>query len=144
MIEPGESVSSDPAAFPVDASESLLVSIHLPDPVRSVPFHEYALTTSFISADGDTADRTEETGAGGFPTKFRHWAFLGGLNVTASGSGGTVVAIGDSQTDGGHDPAVQGLPVLHRGAGDGPAGGQHLHPHHARRRRVPRLRPGHA
>ncbi|MEU7167087.1 FG-GAP-like repeat-containing protein [Streptomyces morookaense] len=102
VIGPGESVFSDPAAFPVDAGEDLLVSIHLPDPVRSVPFHEYALTTSYISADGDTADRTEETGAGGFPTKFRHWAFLGGLDVTAGGSGGTVVTIGDSQTDGGH------------------------------------------
>lgn len=102
VIKPGESVSSDPAAFPVDAGENLLVSIHLPDPVRSVPFHEYALTTSCISADGDTADRTEETGAGSFPTKFRHWAFLSGLDVTASGSSGTVVTIGDSQTDGGH------------------------------------------
>ncbi|MEU3350297.1 FG-GAP-like repeat-containing protein [Streptomyces sp. NPDC037389] len=101
VIAPGGSVYSDPVAFPVRADENLLVSIHLPDPVSAAPFHEYALTTSYMSMPGDTADRTMETADSGFIVKFPHWAFLSGVDVMAR-SGGTVVLLGDSQTDGGH------------------------------------------
>ncbi|MFF4225412.1 FG-GAP-like repeat-containing protein [Streptomyces abikoensis] len=101
VIEPGGSIFSDAAAFPVNADENLLVSIHLPNPVKTAPFHEYTLNTSYTSAPGDAADRTMETGGSHFTRKFPRWAFLTGVDVMAS-SGGTVVLLGDSQTDGGH------------------------------------------
>ncbi|WHM36625.1 FG-GAP-like repeat-containing protein [Streptomyces sp. BPTC-684] len=101
-IQPGESIDSDPAAFPVKADENLLVSIYLPQPVASAPYHEYTLTTSYTSAPGDTTDQAAASGSKSFPARFRYWAYLSGLDVTASAGGGTVVAIGDSQTDGGH------------------------------------------
>ncbi|MFF1482377.1 GDSL-type esterase/lipase family protein [Streptomyces sp. NPDC058301] len=104
VIQPGESIDSDPAAFPVKADENLLVSIYLPKPVATAPYHEYTLTTSYASAPGDTTDQAAASGSKSFPARFPYWAYLSGLDVTASAGGGTVVAIGDSQTDGGHTP----------------------------------------
>ncbi|MFG2182607.1 FG-GAP-like repeat-containing protein [Streptomyces abikoensis] len=104
VIAPGGSVYSDAAAFPVNADENLLVSIYLPNPVRTAPYHKWALTTSYTSAAGDTGDRTMDTADGGFPTKFPYFAFLDGVDVMAS-SAGTVVLLGDSQTDGAHTTA---------------------------------------
>ncbi|MBD0744928.1 hypothetical protein BG418_25095 [Streptomyces sp. CBMA152] len=100
-IQPGAGIDSDPAAFPVKADENLLVTLYLPKPVTTAPYHEYTLTTSYASAPGDTADRAAASSGTSFPARFGNWAFLSGLDVTASG-GGTIVAIGDSQTDGGH------------------------------------------
>lgn len=102
VIGPGGSVSSDPAAFRVKADENLLVSVYLPQTVRTAPFHAYTLTTSYASAPGDAADHAADIGGGGLPTRFPFWAFLGGVDVRAPHSGGTVVLLGDSQTDGGH------------------------------------------
>ncbi|MEU4213133.1 FG-GAP-like repeat-containing protein [Streptomyces sp. NPDC026206] len=100
VIRPGGDMYSDAAAFPVQADENLLISVYLPDAVTSAPYHEYTLTTSYKSAPGDTTDRAGQAGGEKF-SDFPHWSFLAGLDVTAAGSGGTVVALGDSQTDGG-------------------------------------------
>ncbi|MEU4113443.1 FG-GAP-like repeat-containing protein [Kitasatospora sp. NPDC028055] len=104
VIPAGGDVYSDQAAFPVTADENLLVSIYLPDPVSSAPYHPDALTTSYTSAPGDSTDHAAGAGSTGFTTSYYHWAYLSGLDVTAGG-GGTVVAIGDSQTDEGHTTA---------------------------------------
>ncbi|WP_050502082.1 FG-GAP-like repeat-containing protein [Streptomyces monomycini] len=102
VIGAGEKVRSDQAAFPVKADEDLLISVHLPEPVAEAPYHDYTLTTSYASAPGDGADRAGEAAGGRFPARFTQWAYLDGVDVTASGGDGTVVAFGDSQTDGGH------------------------------------------
>ncbi|MDT0452045.1 FG-GAP-like repeat-containing protein [Streptomyces hesseae] len=104
VIAPGESVYSDAAAFPVNADENLLVSIYLPNPVRTAPYHKWALTTSYTSAPGDAGDRTMDSADGGFTTKFPYFAFLSGVDVMTS-SAGTIVLLGDSQTDGAHTTA---------------------------------------
>ncbi|MEU8581697.1 FG-GAP-like repeat-containing protein [Streptomyces abikoensis] len=102
VVQPDGSVNSDAAAFPVKADEDLLVSIHLPIPVSTAPFHEYTLTTSYTSAPGDSTDHSAEAGGENFPKTYSYWAFLGGVDVTAANSAGTTVLLGDSQTDGGH------------------------------------------
>ncbi|MFF4225411.1 FG-GAP-like repeat-containing protein [Streptomyces abikoensis] len=102
VIEPGGSIVSDASQFAVKADEDLLVSVYLPNPVSTAPFHEYTLTTSYMSAPGDSADRSAETGGDNFPQKYSYWALLGGVDVKAANSGGTTVLLGDSQTDGGH------------------------------------------
>ncbi|MFI2242648.1 FG-GAP-like repeat-containing protein [Streptomyces chrestomyceticus] len=102
VVEPGETVRSDQAAFPVKADEDLLISVHLPEPVAEAPYHDYTLTTSYTSAPGDGTDRAGETAGSRFPARFTHWAYLNGVDVTVSGGDGTVIALGDSQTDGGH------------------------------------------
>ncbi|MEU5438440.1 FG-GAP-like repeat-containing protein [Streptomyces sp. NPDC020719] len=102
VIQPGQSIDSDAAAFPVKADENLLVTLYLPKRVTTAPYHEYTLTTSYTSAPGDTTDHAAAGSGTSFPARFGNWAFLSGLDVTASAGGGTIVAIGDSQTDGGH------------------------------------------
>ncbi|MFI9325795.1 FG-GAP-like repeat-containing protein [Kitasatospora aureofaciens] len=102
VIPPGGELYSDPAAFPVAADENLLVSLWLPNGVTTAPYHAYTLTTSSTTAPGDGADHTQDTGGASFPTPYKYWAYLSGLDVTAAGSSGTVVAFGDSQVDGGH------------------------------------------
>ncbi|MFD8996766.1 FG-GAP-like repeat-containing protein [Streptomyces abikoensis] len=99
VLAPGQSVYSDAASFPVRADEDLLVSVHLPNPVKAAPYHPDAWTTSYISAPGDTTDHTDEPTGANFRSEYTHWAFLSGLDVTADSGVGTVVAIGDSQTD---------------------------------------------
>ncbi|GHF54968.1 hypothetical protein GCM10010218_40390 [Streptomyces mashuensis] len=97
VLGPGESRYSDPVAFPVKADEDLLVSLFLPNPVQTAPYHPDAWTTTYLSGP---ADRTDDPGGSGYSTRDEgHWAFLSGLDVTADGNPGTVVAIGDSQTD---------------------------------------------
>ncbi|MEU3373639.1 FG-GAP-like repeat-containing protein [Streptomyces sp. NPDC006660] len=101
-IPPGGSADSDALAFPVRADEDLLVSVYLPQAVAQAPFHEYTRATSYATAPSDTADRAAAGDGKSFPATFTHWAYLGGLDVTAQDGAGTVVAIGDSQTDGAH------------------------------------------
>ncbi|GHC69409.1 hypothetical protein GCM10010507_55400 [Streptomyces cinnamoneus] len=101
VLAPGGSVYSDAVAFPVRPDENLLVSIHLPEAVTAAPYHEYTRQTSYMSAAGDGTDRSAEAGAGSFRA-YDYWSLLAGVDVTpAAGTGGTVVALGDSQTDGG-------------------------------------------
>ncbi|MGW2376865.1 SGNH/GDSL hydrolase family protein, partial [Kitasatospora sp. NPDC001683] len=102
VIPPGGDVYSDAAAFPITADQNLLVSLWLPNGVTTAPYHAYTLTTSYTSVSGDGADHTQDQDGTNLPTRFGQWAYLSGLDVTAASGGGTVVALGDSQVDGGH------------------------------------------
>ncbi|MFI0815128.1 SGNH/GDSL hydrolase family protein [Streptomyces sp. NPDC021098] len=96
-IPAGAQVFSDPVKFPVPADANLLVSIHLPGPVAAVPVHTQATQRSFLSAPG-SGDRTGETGADAYTGTLTTWPFLTGVDVR--GGPGSVVALGDSITDG--------------------------------------------
>ncbi|MBT2458515.1 FG-GAP-like repeat-containing protein [Streptomyces sp. ISL-86] len=100
-IPAGGEVFSDPVTFPVTAGRNLLVSIHLPGPVTAAPVHEYALTTSY-STSRLAGDHTADSAATSFPGTIAYWTFLSGIDVATTGNPGTIVALGDSQTDGGH------------------------------------------
>ncbi|MGA5821145.1 FG-GAP-like repeat-containing protein [Kitasatospora sp. NPDC094028] len=102
VIPPGGEIYSDPVAFPVAADANLLVSLWLPNGITTAPYHPYTLTTSYTSAPGDGADHSQDTDGANLPARYDYWAYLSGLDVTAAGSDGTVVALGDSQVDGGH------------------------------------------
>ncbi len=97
----GGEIYSDPVTFPVTAGKNLLVSIYLPDQVTTVPTHDYALTTSFIS-NRQSGDHTADTAATAFPGTLSHWTLVNGIDVAATENIGTVVTLGDSQTDGAH------------------------------------------
>ena len=96
-IPAGAQVFSDPVNFPVPADANLLVSIHLPGPVAAVPVHTQATQRSFLSAPG-SGDRTGEAGADAYTSTLTTWPFLTGVDVR--GGPGSVVALGDSITDG--------------------------------------------
>nr|WP_241265507.1 SGNH/GDSL hydrolase family protein [Streptomyces boncukensis] len=96
-IPAGAEAFSDPVGFEVPPDANLLVSIHLPDPVRAAPVHSKAIQRSYLSTAG-SGDRTAERGGGSFTGSLSTWPFLTGIDVR--GEPGSVVALGDSITDG--------------------------------------------
>ncbi|GAA0447067.1 SGNH/GDSL hydrolase family protein [Streptomyces sp. NPDC046215] len=97
VVPGGSQLFSDPLGFRVPENTNLLVSVHLPGTVRAVPVHSYTSQTSYLSADG-SGDRTGEAGAGAFTGTLTMWPLLTGVDV--GGGPGSVVALGDSITDG--------------------------------------------
>jgi len=85
---------SDPIAMDVKPLTSLAVSIYFPADTGPCTCHQLAVQTGFVSDRGDYA------GAAAFPTKstFISRAFLSGVEALAPAR--TVVAFGDSITDG--------------------------------------------
>jgi lysophospholipase L1-like esterase len=73
------------------------VSVYLPDRTGRATLHWDAYQVNWVSAPGDHA---AEAGSGAFVTPVTHWYYLSALVVQSSGAAGTVVALGDSITDG--------------------------------------------
>jgi lysophospholipase L1-like esterase len=94
-VPAGAQAVSDPVPFAVPADADLLVSFHLPGTVTAAPVHRLALQRSYVSGPGD---HTGERGPGAYTSTLTTWPFLTGVDV--AGGPGTVVALGDSITDG--------------------------------------------
>ncbi|HET9169888.1 MAG TPA: ricin-type beta-trefoil lectin domain protein [Actinospica sp.] len=98
-IAAGADLVSDPVAMSVNADQDLLVSIYLPGTTGPSTWHQNANDTSYVSATGNhvgddsTANYPSSSNSGS-------WFFLSGLDVVSPTATGTVVAIGDSITDG--------------------------------------------
>jgi len=96
-VPAGAQLRSDPLGFQVPANANLLVSFHLPGTVTSAPVHTKALQRSFLSTPG-SGDRTADAGPGAFTGSLGTYPFLAQVDVR--GGPGSVVALGDSITDG--------------------------------------------
>ncbi len=96
-VPAGAQQFSDPLGFRVPPDTSLLVSIHLPGTVRALPVHNYTNQRSFLTADG-SGDRTADKAEGAYTGTLATWPLLTGVDV--AGGPGSVVALGDSITDG--------------------------------------------
>ncbi|MCA1196985.1 SGNH/GDSL hydrolase family protein [Sphingomonas sp. R647] len=94
-IQPGAVAISDPVALDVAAFELLAVSIHLPDDTAVNTLHPLGLRTTYI-AKGDRTGDADLTGA----ETNRSYFWLSGVSVQAEARAGTIVAFGDSITDG--------------------------------------------
>ena len=96
-IPAGGQAVSDSLAFDVPADTSLLISLYLPGPVQLASQHSLGMQDMYSSADY-SGDRTSDVTT--FPNMytFGFWTLLSGIDVTSSA--GTVVALGDSITDG--------------------------------------------
>ncbi|MBC2879059.1 MULTISPECIES: SGNH/GDSL hydrolase family protein [Streptomyces] len=97
VLPAGTQRFSDPLGFTVPPDTSLLVSIHLPGTVRALPVHNYTNQRSYLTADGG-GDRTADRDAGAYTGTLATWPLLTGVDV--GGGPGSVVALGDSITDG--------------------------------------------
>lgn len=86
-ILPGATVTSDPVALPVQPLSRLAVTTWLPAPTPIASFHWGAQQTVQITMGSDT-------------TRFGGRLFLNAVMVEAAAPGRTVVALGDSITDG--------------------------------------------
>lgn len=97
VMPAGAHAVSDPVGFQVPPGSNLLVSIHLPGPVSAAPVHSAAIQRSYVSESG-SGDRTGDTEGAAFTGSLDVWPFLTGVDVR--GGPGSVVAFGDSITDG--------------------------------------------
>ncbi|MFF4955355.1 SGNH/GDSL hydrolase family protein [Streptomyces chattanoogensis] len=97
----GADVVSDPVHLTVHADGDLVVSIHLPTATGPTTWHGGAKQTSYLSTRGDhTAD---ESGSA-FHRRLLSWFYLAGVDVATTDADRTVVAFGDSLTEGGSIP----------------------------------------
>jgi len=97
QIPAGARILSDPVAVRVSPLEDLAVSVYLPGRTGAATFHADAQQVNWVSAAGDHA---ADSDAGEFTTPTLSWYYVSGLIVQSSDADGTVVALGDSITDG--------------------------------------------
>lgn len=97
-IPAGEEAVSDVVPISVGAGENLLVSLYVPGTTGMSTWHSDAFDTTYLASGNHTGD----DGAAAFGTTTTSWYYLAGLDVVASTARGTVVAFGDSITDGYH------------------------------------------
>lgn len=97
-VRPGETVYTDPVALPVAAGDDLVVSTHA---TQSLPLlsHDWALKTQYATAEG-AGDHTGDAGGAAFAPVSTSTYWLDAVDVLGTQARGTVVALGDSITDG--------------------------------------------
>lgn len=90
-------ITSDPVAMTVTAGENLLVSIYFPGATGPSGWHYDAHDVTYLSASGNfaAADTTAS-----FPAADDSWYYLDGLDVRSTTARCTLVAFGDSITNG--------------------------------------------
>ncbi|MER7569411.1 ricin-type beta-trefoil lectin domain protein [Streptomyces sp. NPDC097941] len=98
-IPAGQELTSDVIPMQVVAEQNLLVSVYLPGTTGASTYHNDAHQTSYLSAAG-TGNHAAEEAATNFTTTTARWFYVAGLDVVSPTAKGTVVAIGDSITDG--------------------------------------------
>jgi lysophospholipase L1-like esterase len=98
-IPAGAQAVSDPVLMRVPALRDLAVSIYLPARTAAPTMHVDSQQYTWASAAGDHAAAVS---AAAFPVARKSWFILSGVLVSGSRASGTVVALGDSITDGAH------------------------------------------
>jgi lysophospholipase L1-like esterase len=104
-IAPGESAWSDPVNLPVVTpsqfvGRKLAVSFHIGGESGPMTWHAKSLTTSYLSAGPASGSKGSEEGETSFPFSTTSWYFLDAVDMMASATTHTIVAFGDSITDG--------------------------------------------
>jgi lysophospholipase L1-like esterase len=98
-IPAGGQAESDGVGFTVPPDTNLLVSLFLPGPVELAPFHSLGMQDMYSTAD-QAGDQTMDVADYPVNNTFGFWTLLSGIDVESPGSAGTIVAFGDSITDG--------------------------------------------
>ena len=96
FVPAGATVYSDPVELDVEADQDLAVSIYVEDATGPATWHPTALHQTYVS-DGDN---TDDTGGEAFADPMWSWFFLDGVDVVTDQNKSTIVAFGDSITDG--------------------------------------------
>jgi len=95
-IPAGATLLSDPLDMTVPAQADLALSLYLPGSVQAATVHDAAYQTSHVSTAGNQASsailRVQRS--------LYSWPFLTEIDIGSSRAGATLVALGDSQTDG--------------------------------------------
>jgi lysophospholipase L1-like esterase len=96
VIPAGGQAVSDAVRVIVPRGGDILVTTYSPTPCGPVTYHPRARQISYV-ADGD---RTEDTTGDPYTRQTPYWRYLTALDVLSNEADGTVVAFGDSLTDG--------------------------------------------
>jgi len=94
-VPPGAEYISDPIAFPAAPLSDVAISFHLDAPPARETGHPGSRATSYY-VHGDAVSAATLTS----PGKVDHWYQVSGIDVQAAAGGASVVALGDSITDG--------------------------------------------
>ena len=95
VIPPGAPMLSDPVDLDITALSHLAVSLYLPDPTAPATFHWDARQTAYVGAGNQVAATSLKV-----DSTLTTRVFLAAIQVEAAPGTRTVVAIGDSITDG--------------------------------------------
>ncbi|MEU1202483.1 SGNH/GDSL hydrolase family protein [Streptomyces sp. NPDC005813] len=96
-IPAGRDVVSDRVDLTVPADADLLISVHTPVDSGPATYHRSALQPNFVAVRGD---RTADESGAAYTTTRNNWYYVTGVDVLGSSAVGSVVALGDSLTDG--------------------------------------------
>ncbi|GAB2512674.1 SGNH/GDSL hydrolase family protein [Nocardia heshunensis] len=108
-IAAGDDLISDPIELPVRAWQRLAVSVHLPEFAPLSTEHFDGEATSYYALPG-TGDHTADTAPDAFALHTTAVPLASGIDVQAPGSVSSLVALGDSITDGYVASNVLGVP----------------------------------
>ncbi|RMB81819.1 SGNH/GDSL hydrolase family protein [Streptomyces shenzhenensis] len=97
-VPPGGDLVSDPVPLAVPAAADLLVTVHTPTDSGPATYHRTALRTSYVAPRG--AGRAADEDGAAYTATTSHWYYVTGVDVRAPRGAGSVVAFGDSLTDG--------------------------------------------
>jgi lysophospholipase L1-like esterase len=95
VLAPGAQVYSDPVDYDVPAQADLAVSLYLANDSGPTTSHPIGMRNAWL-APGDQSAAEKLTGA----TEFHSYLWLAGIEVLAADKAATIVAFGDSITDG--------------------------------------------
>jgi lysophospholipase L1-like esterase len=98
-IPPGGTMRSDPITLAVPAFQDVAVSLYVPEIGVAPSQHAGALVTSYAAA-AHAGDRTSVESAEPFTATMTSMPWLKAIDVRSPSSPGTIVAFGDSITDG--------------------------------------------
>jgi lysophospholipase L1-like esterase len=96
-IPPGAQALSDAVGFTVTPGQNLGVSLYLPDTIVNPSINYFSEATSYLSIPGD---HTGETSGSSFAYPNNSYYYLSAIDVFGSAAVGSVVAVGDSITEG--------------------------------------------
>lgn len=96
VVPAGRQISSDAVSLKVAALERLTVTLYFAQRTGPATFHPFALATSYRAAGDHRSDRSGDAYTETSQSRY----YLSGVDVTGGRGRGTVVAFGDSITDG--------------------------------------------
>lgn len=98
-IAPGAEAVSDPLPFSYAVGDDLAVSFHVVGESGAITWHAVSFGVNYLSLPG-AGDTTSDPIGVSFIQPSLGWFFFSGLDAKRTGSAGSIVAIGDSITDG--------------------------------------------
>lgn len=97
MVPAGRDVVTDPVPLAVPAGANLLITVHTPVDSGPATYHRAAGQTNYLARQ---ANRAADVSGSAYTSTTTSWYYVTGVDVRDAPAAGSVVALGDSLTDG--------------------------------------------